>query len=104
MPLDSDLRVTAPRPKARRVTLLGGPLGLRQHDVPPGAEAGYRIVVYRNGSDEKLVRPILYELVELPHPKHGECAAYAGFASDEDVRRWLNREGEAPTTVARDAL
>jgi hypothetical protein len=104
MPLDADLRLTAPKREARRVTLLGGPLGMRQHDVPPGAEPGYRIVVYRDGRGDKLTKPILYDLQEGRHPKFGECAAYAGFASDDDVRRWLNREGEAPTKVAKAAL
>lgn len=103
MPIDPDtLRITAPvETEPRLVRLTGGPLGAREHFVPPGAEPGFKIVVHRDGRGQKM-RPVVYELQEGRHPKFGELAVYAGFATDDDVRRWLNREGEAPTKVAKE--
>lgn len=72
----------------RMVLLLGGPLGMRRHDVPAKVVAGFKIVAFRNGMGDPMP-PCLYELSDKTD--RGEVAVYAGLATDDDVERWRNR-------------
>jgi hypothetical protein len=71
------------------VTLIGGPRSLSRvtfggrygYPVPKGVEVGpgFQVKIDRDGHD-RLMRPVLYELIEREHPRHGRMARYVGLA------------------------
>jgi hypothetical protein len=81
--------VTAPRKEPTRITLVGGPFGMRPYVLPHEPSLGFKIVMFTDAQGSRMLRPIVYEV----RGQRGDewWAGHAGFATEEDVQRW--REG-----------